>query len=116
MDTRLRMRMFAFVVLALFGGLMARLWYLQGIESTREEFQERALTNVLEPVYEEAPRGRILDRNGRVLVDNKVVQVVAIDRAVVEDLEISDGVRARMAATEQELKEERAAVSDLLGG
>ena len=87
MDTRLRMRMFAFVVLALFGGLMARLWYLQGIESTREEFQERALTNVLEPVYEEAPRGRILDRNGRVLVDNKVVQVVAIDRAVVEDLD-----------------------------
>ena len=29
MDTRLRMRMFAFVVLALFGGLMARLWYFQ---------------------------------------------------------------------------------------
>lgn len=87
MDARVRMRMFAFVALMLFGALTARLWFLQGVESTREEFQQRALTNVLEPVHEEAPRGRILDRNGRVIVDNKVVQVVAIDRAIVEDLD-----------------------------
>ena len=87
MDSRLRMQMFAFVVFALFGGLFARLWFLQGVEATREEFQQRALTNVLEEVHEEAPRGRILDRNGRVIVDNKVVQVVAIDRAIVEELE-----------------------------
>ena len=87
MDARVRMRMFAFVALMLFGGLAARLWFLQGVEATREEFQQRALTNVLEPVHEEAPRGRILDRNGRVIVDNKVVQVVAIDRAIVDELE-----------------------------
>ena len=87
MDARVRMRMFAFVALMLFGGLGARLWFLQGVEATREEFQEQALTNVLEPVYEEAPRGRILDRSGRVIVDNKVVQVVTIDRAIVEELE-----------------------------
>jgi len=99
MDTRLRMRIFAFVALALFGGLVARLWYLQGVEATREDFRERALTNVLEPVYEEAPRGRILDRNGRVLVDNQVVQVIAVDRAVVEDLEpeVRDAMFLRLA-------------------
>lgn len=90
MDARVRMRMFAFAALMLFGALGARLWYLQGVESTREDFQAQALTNVLEPVYEEAPRGRILDRNGRVIVDNKVVQVVTIDRAIVEDLEPAD--------------------------
>ena len=48
---------------------------------------DEAITNVLEPVYEEAPRGRILDRNGRVLVDNKVVQVITLDRKELETLD-----------------------------
>ena len=86
-DGALRMRVFAFIALVLFGGLVARLWYLQGLEAQREELQQRAQTNVLEEVYEEAPRGRILDRNGRVIVDNKVVEVVTIDRGIVDDLD-----------------------------
>ena len=56
-DGALRMRVFAFIALVLFGGLVARLWYLQGLEAQREELQQRAQTNVLEEVYEEAPRG-----------------------------------------------------------
>ena len=83
--TKLRLRIFAFVALILFGALVARLWFLQGIE--HEVLQEEALYNVLEPVYEEAPRGRILDRNGRVLVDNKVVQVITLDRRQLETLD-----------------------------
>ena len=82
---KLRLRIFAFVALILFGALVARLWFLQGIE--HEVLREEALTNVLELVYEEARRGRILDRNGRVLVDNKVVQVVTFDRKVLETLD-----------------------------
>lgn len=82
---KLRLRIFAFVALILFGALVARLWFLQGIE--HEVLSGEALANVLEPVYEEAPRGRILDRNGRVLVDNKVVQVVTFDRKVLETLD-----------------------------
>ncbi len=84
---RLRLRIFAFVAFSLFGALVARLWYLQALES--EQFQQEALTNVLEPVYEEAPRGRILDRDGRVIVDNKVVQVVTVDRAALEELDFA---------------------------
>ena len=83
--TKLRLRIFAFVALILFGALVARLWFLQGIEY--EVLQREALANVLEPVYEEAPRGRILDRNGRVLVDNKVVQVITLDRKELETLD-----------------------------
>ncbi|MCQ3805993.1 MAG: penicillin-binding protein 2 [Acidimicrobiia bacterium] len=79
---KLRLRIFAFVALILFGALVARLWFLQGIE--HEVLSGEAVTNVFEPVFEEAPRGRILDRNGRVLVDNKVVQVVTFDRNVLE--------------------------------
>ena len=82
---RLRLRIFAFVALILFGALVARLWFLQGIEY--EVLQREALANVLELVYEEAPRGRILDRNGRVLVDNKVVQVITLDRKELETLD-----------------------------
>ena len=84
-QTKLRLRIFAFVALILFGALVARLWFLQGIE--HEVLQREALANVLEPVYEEAPRGRILDRNGRVLVDNRVVQVITLDRKELETLD-----------------------------
>ncbi len=85
---RLRLRIFAFVALILFGALFTRLWYLQGIEA--ETFQDQAETNVLREVFEEAPRGRILDRNGRVLVDNKVVDVVTVDKAALEDLDADE--------------------------
>ncbi|MEZ5243932.1 MAG: penicillin-binding protein 2 [Acidimicrobiales bacterium] len=81
---RLRLRIFAFVALILFGALFTRLWYLQGIE--HEVLADEAETNVLREVFEEAPRGRILDRNGRVLVDNTVVDVVTIDKAALEEL------------------------------
>jgi len=70
--------MLAFVGMTLFGAMFARLWYLQALES--ETLQQQAIGNILQPVFEQAPRGRILDRNGRVLVDNRVVQVVVIDR------------------------------------
>lgn len=82
---RLRLRIFAFVALSLFGALFTRLWYLQGVES--EEYQAEATVNVIREVYEEAPRGRILDRNGRVLVDNRVVDVVTVDRSAIADLD-----------------------------
>ncbi len=82
-DSRqLRLRMLAFVGLTLFGAMFARLWYLQALES--EALQAEALGNVIQPIFEQAPRGRILDRNGRVLVDNRVVQVVTVDRQVLE--------------------------------
>ena len=94
---QLRLQIFAFVALSLFGALVARLWYLQGIES--EALQLEAAANVLEPVYDEAPRGRIRDRSGRILVDNEVVQVVTIDRAVLETMksEAMDDMFNRLA-------------------
>ena len=78
-----RLRIFGVVAMCLFAAMFARLWYLQVLE--REELQLEALGNVVESVYEQAPRGRILDRDGRVLVDNKVVQVVTIDPRVLAD-------------------------------
>lgn len=94
---RLRLRIFAFVALVLFGALFTRLWYLQGIES--EGFQAEAEALVLRESYEQAPRGRILDRDGRVLVDNRVVDVVTVNKAVIDDLdtETRDAMFHRLA-------------------
>ena len=73
-----RLYVIGIVAVCLVSALFARLWYLQVLES--EELQDAAATNILRVVYTEAPRGRIFDAQGRILVDNRVVQVVTVDR------------------------------------
>ena len=73
-----RLHVVGIVAVCLMAALVARLWYLQVLES--EELQTAASANILRVVYTEAPRGRIFDAKGRILVDNRVVQVVTIDR------------------------------------
>jgi penicillin-binding protein 2 len=82
---RLRLSILGIVVFAMFAALFTRLWYLQ-VMST-DEFQVVAQANRTREVPVEAPRGRILDRNGKVLVDNRVSIQVTIDRTVLNDLE-----------------------------
>ena len=73
-----RLYVIGIVAVCLLAGLFARLWYLQVLE--REELQTAAAANILRVVHSEAPRGRIFDAGGRILVDNRVVQVVTVDR------------------------------------
>ena len=73
-----RLYVVGIVAVCLVAALVARLWYLQVLES--EELQTAAAANILRVVYAEAPRGRIFDTKGRILVDNRVVHVVTIDR------------------------------------
>ncbi|MBU97904.1 MAG: penicillin-binding protein 2 [Acidimicrobiaceae bacterium] len=75
---RLRLAILAAVAVSLFVPLVARLWYLQVIKETA--FIERAADNTTETIIETAPRGRILDAEGRVLVDNRASIVVTIDK------------------------------------
>ncbi len=89
---RLRLSVLGIVVVSLFAALFARLWYLQVM--TVEEFQVAAETNVVREIPTPAPRGRILDRNGKVLVDNRISIQVTIDRTVLRDLD--DEERARV--------------------
>ncbi len=81
---RLRLSVLGVVVFALFASLFARLWYLQVMAS--DQFQVEAQANRIRTVPVEAPRGRILDRNGKVLVDNRISVQVTIDRAVLNAL------------------------------
>ena len=89
-----RLYVVGIVAVCLVAALVARLWYLQVLES--EELQTAASANILRVVYTEAPRGRIFDTKGRILVDNRVVQVVTIDRlsfrAALNESEQHDGL------------------------
>lgn len=82
---RLRLGVLGIVVIALFVPLFARLWYLQVLSS--ETFTEAAEANRIRVVQVEAPRGRILDRDGTVLVDNRVSIVVTVDRVRFAELD-----------------------------
>ncbi|WP_419845631.1 penicillin-binding protein 2 [Candidatus Poriferisocius sp.] len=75
---RLRLSFLALLALLAFGVLAARLWYLQVMSS--EEFEDIAVANTIRVLYEPAPRGRIFDRSGNVLVDNRESLVVTVDR------------------------------------
>jgi penicillin-binding protein 2 len=76
--SRLRLGILGVVVLSLFATMLARLWYLQVMVAP--DLQVEARANSVRLVYTEAPRGRILDRNGLVLVDNRIVPTVVVDR------------------------------------
>jgi penicillin-binding protein 2 len=89
---RLRLSILAIVVVSLFGALFARLWYLQVMAAP--EYQVEAEANRVRLLVEEAPRGRILDVNGNVLVDNRTSLVVTVNR---QDLNgLTDDERAAL--------------------
>ncbi|WP_419919238.1 penicillin-binding protein 2 [Candidatus Poriferisocius sp.] len=77
---RLRLSFLGLLALLAFGALVARLWFLQVMSS--EEFEVQATQNTIRLVYEPAPRGRIFDRKGNVLVDNGESLVVTVDRVI----------------------------------
>src|SRR5689334_15550639 len=79
---RLRLSIVGVVTLSLFAALAARLWYLQVMNS--EQLATKVVHNATRTIYEPAPRGRILDRNGKVLVDNKYSFVVTLTRVAAD--------------------------------
>jgi penicillin-binding protein 2 len=85
---RLRLSVIGIVGISLFTALIARMWYLQVLASPDLKLaaQENSVRTVLEP----APRGRILDRNGKVLVGNRASNVVAVDRVALDAMSKAD--------------------------
>jgi penicillin-binding protein 2 len=65
----LRLALFGGVALALFAVLFFRLWFLQILNG--KEYLAEARNNRTREYRVTAPRGEILDRRGRVLVDNR---------------------------------------------
>ena len=55
------------LVILLFAGLVLRFWQLQVVRSTDYELQAQA--NHVRPIPESAPRGLVLDRQGRIIAE-----------------------------------------------
>src|ERR671917_862031 len=64
------------VALVLFAIVFFRLWYLQVLSG--DEYRAEANNNRVREITVQAPRGRIVDRNGRVLVDNRIAFAVTL--------------------------------------
>ncbi|MDQ3986556.1 MAG: penicillin-binding protein 2, partial [Actinomycetota bacterium] len=81
-STKIRLSVFAMLLVGCFVALYSRLWYLQVLAS--DEFKREAKNNRVRVVQSEPPRGRILDRQGNILVDNKRSLTVALERDLLE--------------------------------
>ncbi len=93
--SRVRVTIIGIVCVAGFVALFARLWFLQVVSG--ESFEEIAVENSTTVIQTEMPRGRILDRNGEVLVDNGTVNAIVVDRSVGEsELDLALGSLAEL--------------------
>ena len=73
----LRVAIFGGIALALFAVVFFRLWYLQVLSG--DKYLAQATVNRVRELRIQAPRGKIVDRNGRVIVRNRQAVVVQLD-------------------------------------
>src|SRR5215813_3678190 len=82
----LRLQIIYYLAIVIFAALIARLWYLQVINS--QGFAQRAEANRIRVIPIPAPRGTIFDRKGRVLVTSKASFNIVLSREGVKDSEL----------------------------
>ena len=75
----LRVAILGGIALTMFAIIFFRLWFLQVLSG--DKYRAQANNNRIRDVDVPAPRGDIVDRNGRVLVDNRVSIAVQVDPA-----------------------------------
>src|SRR5687767_677812 len=75
-STRLRLMFLTLLVVSLFVLLFARLWFLQVMAG--ERYVNLAEGNAVRALSITAPRGQILDRNGKTIVRNRFAMVVSV--------------------------------------
>ena len=80
--TVLRLAVFGICIMVAFVALFSRLWFLQVLAAP--EYRELAKENRVRFVKSEPLRGRIIDRNGVVLVENATATAVTIDRQIID--------------------------------
>ncbi len=81
--SRVRLGIVGVVIIALFSALFIRLWFLQVASTT--SFAAQTEANRVRILHEPAVRGSILDRTGRKLVENKLVNTIRIRRGLTDD-------------------------------
>ncbi|MFM7616100.1 MAG: penicillin-binding protein 2 [Actinomycetes bacterium] len=82
-ETRLRLSIVGVVIVAVFAAMFARLWYLQ--IASGSQYVAAAASNSYRTVPEPPLRGRVLDAKGRVLADDRIANVVTVDRRISDE-------------------------------
>src|SRR6266496_5321875 len=91
---RPRITVLSIVVSVLLLSLLSRLWFLQVLAADR--YGDLAEVNRVRLVVVEAPRGRILDRQGRVLVRNRAAWAITVKTIELGDKRQRDTVLDRL--------------------
>jgi penicillin-binding protein 2 len=104
---RARLSVLSVIVAVLFVALSSRLWYLQVLAGDR--YGDLAEGNRVRQVVVEAPRGRILDRDGKVLVRNRAAWAVTVKPSELGDRRVVLGRLARVLGTTRARLEARLA-------
>jgi penicillin-binding protein 2 len=91
----LRLAVFGILVFAAFVALFSRLWFLQVLAA--DEYRGLARENRVRRVFTEPDRGRILDRDGKVLVDNRESLSITVASSVLADPERADRALRRIS-------------------
>lgn len=71
------------IVIVVLGSLLVRLWTMQVLQGAA--YTQQSEENRVREVTTEAPRGRILDRNGRELVTNRATKAVTVMPTALKD-------------------------------
>jgi penicillin-binding protein 2 len=81
----LRIRVLVTLIAFMFASLVTRLWFLQVLAT--EKYRAEVGDNVVRTLAIPAPRGRILDDRGNILVDNRTSLVITVNRDEAGDRE-----------------------------
>ena len=96
-------------VLIVLGSLLVRLWVVQVLNG--EAYAKLAEGNRIREVSIDAPRGRILDREGRELVANRASLAVTLEPSVADDedllVRLSSILQVPVSEMEEDLRTER---------
>ena len=97
LKARLRLFVIGVLVFSLLCTLFGRLWYMQVMSGA--DYSQAATQQHIRQVLVPAPRGTIVDSQGRTLVGNRVSVVITVDRSVLAKLPDSQQnvVLARLA-------------------
>ena len=85
-------------VIVVFSALAVAFWWFQ--VARHEEFAARADANAIRVITLRAPRGPLLDRNGRVMVQNQEVQNISISREQTEDMDATLALLAEITGAD----------------
>jgi penicillin-binding protein 2 len=110
----LRVAIIGGVALAMFAIIFFRLWYLQVLSG--DKYVAAANDNRIREIKLQAPRGEIVDRDGRTLVDNRASTVITIspDRLPRRQAEKTELYKRLARITNLSVREVRTTVRDQL--